>query len=609
MKNVRPQNGGRESKNMKKNEIKKRVEALRAYMRRRGLSAFIVVSSDAHCSEYVADCWKSREWLTGFDGSAGTAVVTLSEAALWTDSRYWLAGEQALQSTGIELMKAGHPETPTIVSWLCEKLSAGDKVGVDGTVCSIIETDDWAEGLESCGIALDASHTPFEEIWEGRPSMPQGKISIMPLELCGESVSDKLKRLRESLAEKGAEAMLVTMLDEVAWLANIRGNDVEYNPVAVAYMYVTQREATLFTLPEKLTPEVSAHLASAGISTAHYNDIWAKLSSATEKSILLQPDRCNCAVLMHLSGECTPVYAASPIAAMKAVKNEVEIKGFKRAMLSEGVAMVKLLHWLKGAVKEGGVTEIMVDRKLTSYRSADAEYTGLSFSTIAAYGPNAAIVHYEPTEENHATLQPRGFLLLDCGGQYRCGTTDITRTIPLGPLSDEERRDYTLVLRGHISLAMARFPLGTCGTQLDVLARQWLWQEGENYLHGTGHGVGHFLNVHEGPHQIRMNNMPAPLIPGATVTNEPGLYKAGRHGIRIENTMLVTSFATTEFGEFCALEPLTLCPIDTTTIVPELLGKEATEYLNTYHAKVYEKLSPFLEGEELNFLKKACEAI
>ncbi len=591
-------------------DVRAHVEALRSYMRENGLAAFIVVSSDAHSSEYVADCWKSREWLTGFDGSAGTVVVTLSDAALWTDSRYWIAAEQALEQTGIALMKDGAQGTPSITAWICGKLNDGDVVGVDGTVCSIAETKEWSAVFSQHGISLAPSHTPFDKIWQSRPSVPVGKVSVMPLELCGESAGDKLVCLRERLAEQGADAMLVTMLDEIAWLTNMRGTDVEYNPVVVSYLYVTLNDATLFILPEKLTLEAEEHLASAGITTMHYDAVWNKLAALTEKSILLQPAKCNRAVLEALNPACAVIFGDSPVAAMKAVKNRTEIDGFKRAMLAEGVAMVKLLHWLKQQnIACGNVSELDVDEKLTIFRSECEEFTGLSFATIAAYGPNAAIVHYEPTKECFSQLEPHGFLLLDCGGQYNCGTTDVTRTIPLGPLTDEERRDYTLVLRGHISLAMAKFPAGTCGTQLDVLARQWLWQEGENYLHGTGHGVGHFLNVHEGPHQIRMNNMPAPLLPGVTVTNEPGLYKAGRHGIRIENTMLICHHATTEFGDFCAMEPLTLCPIDTTAIVPELLGPDATAYLNAYHAMVFKKLSSYFDGELLDFLKEQCAAI
>lgn len=589
--------------------IRKRVDSLRDYMRCRGIAAFIVVSSDPHSSEYVANCWKSREWIAGFDGSAGTAVITLDKALLWTDSRYWLAAEKIVKDTGYTLMKDGDDETPSIVEWLCANLNAGDVVAIDGTVCSFVETNAWQDSFSGKGIELEFVKDPFDELWTGRPSLPSGKAEIMPEDVAGESAESKLKRLRSALKAEDVEGMLVTMLDEVAWLTNLRGCDVEYNPVVVAYMIVTLDSAVLFIDNRKLTPEVVEYLKTQGISVAAYGDVWQALERYDKATLLMQPSKCNIAAVKSVAKEKVVFCADSPVAMMKAVKNETEIEGFERAMLAEGVAMVNLLHWLKPAVKEGGVHELDVDRMLTEFRSEDHLFRGLSFATIAAYGENAAIVHYEPTEKENALLEPRGFLLLDCGGQYNCGTTDITRTIALGELTREEKEDYTRVLRGHISLAQAVFPKGTCGTQLDVLARQWLWRAGENYLHGTGHGVGHCLNVHEGPHQIRMNNMPALLLPGMTVTNEPGLYKAGRHGIRIENTMIVKHHSESEFGCFYTLEPLTLCPIDTTPIVPELLGNEAREYLNNYHAMVLEKLSPFFEGEMLDYLETLCAPI
>ncbi len=589
-----------------KSNIIERLAQLRAYMQENSLQAFIVVSSDAHSSEYVANHWKSREWISGFDGSAGTAVITLDDARLWTDSRYWLAAEEQLNGTGYTLMKDGDADTPSIVEWLCSTLGEGDTVGVDGTVCTIAEVSTWFDTLSKKGIDIDESKDPFAQLWSDRPSIPTGKAQIMPLEVAGESAKDKLVRLRNKLSEKGADGMLVTMLDEIAWLTNLRGSDVEYNPVVVSYMLVTNDSATLFVGSEKIDKAVAKYLAAEGISVAPYEKVWDALATYDKATILVQPLRCNAAVSRSLNSSVEQLFDESPIAAMKAVKNSTEIEGFKKSMLAEGIAMVKLLHWLKPAVEKGGVSELDVDHKLTELRCEDESFRGLSFATISAYGKNGAIVHYEPTEESNAPLQPEGFLLLDCGGQYTGGTTDITRTIALGNLTPEQCEDYTRVLRGHISLAMAKFPKGTCGTQLDVLARQWLWQAGENYLHGTGHGVGHFLNVHEGPHQIRMNYMPAPLLPGTTVTNEPGLYKAGRHGIRIENTMLVVPHCTTEFGEYCALQPLTICPIDKTPIVPEILGIEAIEYLNSYHAWVFELLSPYFEGEMFDFLKMQC---
>ena len=591
------------------NTIQDRVEKLRAFMRDGNLDAFIIVSSDPHSSEYVADCWKSREWISGFDGSAGTAVVTADKALLWTDSRYWLAADKSLAGTGFELMKDGAADTPSITAWLCANLSEGARVGVDGTVCSIAETKAWNNELSVAGILLEATTDPFATIWDNRPELPMGEVFQLPLEYCGESTHDKLARLREVLASQGADGVMLTMLDEVAWMTNMRGSDVDYNPVFVAYMLVTANEAKLFIESAKVNDAVNEYLAGEGITLAEYGDVWQALREFDGASLLMQPNRCNRAVLENLNTACYPVFADSPVAMMKAVKNDVEIAGFKKAMLSEGIAMVKFLRFLKPAVEQGGLTEIDVDTMLTWMRSKDADFRGLSFATIAAYGANAAIVHYEPTPADNAVLQPRGFLLLDCGGQYVGGTTDITRTIPLGELTDEEREDYTRVLRGHISLAMAKFPKGTCGTQLDVLARQWLWSAGENYLHGTGHGVGHFLNVHEGPHQIRMNNMPAHLQPGMTVTNEPGLYKAGRHGIRIENTMLVKHYCESEFGTFYELEPLTLCPIDTTPVVPEILGADAIAYLNAYNAMVCKTLSPYLNDEERTYLEEITRPI
>lgn len=592
-----------------KNNIVERLAQLRAYMQENSLQAFIVVSSDAHSSEYVANHWKSREWISGFDGSAGTAVITLDDARLWTDSRYWLAAEEQLNGTGYTLMKDGDADTPSIVEWLCSTLGEGNTIGVDGTVCTIAEVSTWFDTLSKKGIDIDESKDPFAQLWHDRPSIPTGKAQIMPIEVAGESAKDKLTRLRNRLSEKGADGMLVTMLDEIAWLTNLRGSDVEYNPVVVSYMLVTNDSATLFVGSEKIDKAVAKYLAAEGISVAPYEKVWDALATYDKATILVQPTRCNAAVRRNLNKNVEQLFDESPIAVMKAVKNSTEIEGFKKAMLAEGIAMVKLLHWLKPAVEKGGVSELDVDHKLTELRSENESFRGLSFATISAYGKNGAIVHYEPTEESNAPLHPEGFLLLDCGGQYTGGTTDITRTIALGNLTPEQCEDYTRVLRGHISLAMAKFPKGTCGTQLDVLARQWLWQAGENYLHGTGHGVGHFLNVHEGPHQIRMNYMPAPLLPGTTVTNEPGLYKAGRHGIRIENTMLVVPHCTTEFGEYCALQPLTICPIDKTPIVPEILGIEAIEYLNSYHAWVFELLSPYFEGEMFDFLKMQCAPI
>ena len=594
---------------MDKKIIQERLFDFRTFMSADGLGAYIIVSSDPHSSEYVADCWKAREWISGFDGSAGTVVITEEKACLWTDSRYWLAAEKALEGTGFELMKDGAPGTPSITEWLCANLVEGAYVGVDDTVCTVSQVEAWGNELAAGGLRLVTAPSPLLNIWVQRPELPMGAVELLPLERCGESSSSKITRLREILAAQGADGVLITMLDEIAWLTNLRGCDIEYNPVFVAYMLVTANDATLLIDSRKVSPAIKEYLAGEGIGMAEYNECYDVFQKHEGVSIMVQPGRCNRSIFGDLSLFCTPVFEDSPVALMKAVKNDVEIAGFRKAMLSEGIAMVRLLRFLKPAVEQGGITELDVDCMLTNLRKKDADFRGLSFATIAAYGSNAAIVHYEPTPESDTTLAERGFLLLDCGGQYLGGTTDVTRTIPLGELTDEEREDYTRVLKGHISLAMAKFPKGTCGTQLDVLARQWLWQAGENYLHGTGHGVGHFLNVHEGPHQIRMNNVPTPLQPGMTVTNEPGLYKAGRHGIRIENTMLVKHYCESEFGTFYALEPLTLCPIDTTPVVPEILGTDATAYLNAYNAMVCKTLSPYLSDEERNYLEEITRPI
>ncbi len=585
-----------------------RIAAMRDFLRENGLAAYIVPSTDPHSSEYVADCWKAREWLSGFDGSAGTVVVTLDSAALWTDSRYWLAAEEQLAGSGIILMKDGLDGTPGIVSWVADRLSFTGVVGVDGKVCTVSEVEAWRDEFAAYGIRVDASRDAFAEIWDTRPALPMSRAEIMPLDRAGESAHEKIGRLRMMLAGSGADAMAVTMLDEIAWLTNLRGEDVEYNPVLVSFMLVTMDSATLFVSSSKISTTVHEYLSNEGVAVREYDDFFNVLADYNGR-LLLNPAKCCNAVVEAAVKKSVIVRAASPVAAMKAVKNSAEIAGFETAMLSEGRAMVKLLYWLRNAIKCEPLTELSVDRKLTELRSEDKMFRGLSFATISAYGDHAAIVHYEPTAESDKGLEGRGFLLLDCGGQYECGTTDITRTIPLGELTLEEKEDYTRVLRGHISLAMACFPKGTCGTQLDILARQWLWRAGENYLHGTGHGVGHYLNVHEGPHQIRMNNMPAPLLPGVTVTNEPGLYKAGRFGIRIENTMLVIPYTSTEFGDYCSMRPLTVCPISKEPIIPELLGEEAIAYLNDYHKWVYEKLSVYFDGELLEFLKEACAAI
>lgn len=594
---------------MENKVIRQRIDVLRTWMKENGLSAFIFPSTDPHSGEYVPDYWMARQWISGFNGSAGTAVVTLTDAALWTDSRYFLAATEQLEGTGFQLMKQGLSETPSIAEWLGSTLDEGETVGMDGWVNTITSVMDMEAELEEYGLELNTDLDPTESLWEGRPELPDSPIEIHPIELAGESAQSKIKRVREKLEENGCEALMVSQLDEIAWLLNLRGKDVHCNPVFVSYVIVKQDECTLYINPKKVTAPVAEYLKKEGVSIKNYDSIADDLENYEGENIMMDYNTSN-NQLWALLPSVVILNEKSPIAPMKAVKNEAEIRGYRSAMLKDGIAMVKFLHWLKPAVEAGGQTEMSIDQKLTSLRAEQPLYRDISFDTIAGYGPHGAIVHYEATPETDILLEPHGLLLLDSGAQYQDGTTDITRTIALGPLTEEERHDYTLVLRGHIRLAMVKFPAGSSGTQMDICARYAMWQEGINYLHGTGHGVGSFLNVHEGPHQFRMNYMPAPFVANMTVTNEPGIYKTGKHGCRTENTMLVTHYMDGEFGEFLQLEPLTLCPIDTTPINLNEMQQDEIDYLNWYHGWVRETLLPHLDDEaDKEWLIEATEEV
>ncbi len=592
--------------------INQRLAALREVMRRERLAAFIFPSTDAHNSEYVADHWKGREWISGFDGSAGTAVVTQNGAALWTDSRYFLAAEAQLAGSEYRLMKLKVAGTPTIAEWLGQQCKAGSEIGIDGTVSSYAETQALiAELRRQGGMTLRLNFDPLACIWNGRPPIPQGKIELQSLEYAGETSASKLCRLREALRQKHCDGMLMSALDDIAWTLNLRGTDVHCNPVFVSYLVIEPEKAVLFIEESKLTPAVSAYLESIPVALRPYEKVGNYLRKEYfAYNILLDPNETNsCLVAYAREGNASVVMAESPVPMMKAVKNESEIQGFRNAMLRDGVAMVRFLKGLVPAVKEGNETEISLEKKLTSLRKAQPLYRSLSFDTIVGYEHHGAIVHYEATPETDIPIEPHGLVLIDSGAQYQDGTTDITRTIALGPLTEEQKRVYTLVLKGHIQLELVRFPEGVCGTQLDALAREPLWREGFNYLHGTGHGVGSYLNVHEGPHQIRMEYKPAPLHAGMTVTDEPGLYLAGRFGVRIENTLLILKDRETEFGTFLKMEPLTLCPIDTTPIIVSMLTAEEIRWLDTYHRHVCTMLSPHLEADEREWLQEATKPI
>lgn len=593
------------------NEIELRLARLRELMKREHLSAFIFPSTDAHQSEYVADHWRGREWISGFNGSAGTAVVTMKSAALWTDSRYFLAAEEQLEGTEYQLMRLKMEGTPTIAEWLGKELQdvQSPEVGLDGMVNSYNYVKDLSYSLRKLGgITLRTNLDPLEQIWENRPSLPANPVEIQPLEYAGETLVSKVARIRKSLRELHADGMLVSALDDIAWTLNLRGTDVHCNPVFVSYLLIESDKVSLFVDDNKLSPEVKQYLQDNQVSLYNYNKVEKCLESYSEYNILLDGDETS--YYLWKTVKCQEIVAAaSPIPAMKAVKNEAEIEGYRSAMLKDGVAMVKFLKWLKPAVEAGGQTEISIDEKLTSLRAEQKLFRDISFDTIAGYAQHGAIVHYEATPETDVVLKPEGLFLIDSGAQYQDGTTDITRTIALGGVSEEMKHIYTLVLKAHIQLELVKFPDGASGTQLDAVGRECMWREGYNFLHGTGHGVGSYLCVHEGPHQIRMEWMPTPLRAGMTLTDEPGLYLAGKFGVRIENTVLISDYMSTEFGKFLQIEPLTLCPIDTTPIDVDMLLPEEIDWLNAYHHSVYEKLSPFLDEEEKIWLENATKPI
>ena len=635
--------------------INQRLADLREVMRREHLAACIFPSTDPHQSEYVADHWKGREWISGFNGSAGTAVVTLTSAAIWTDSRYFLAAEEQLKGTEYQLMKLKIEGTPTIAEWLGKEIMQSrhpyedwSEVAIDGRCSSVNEVKELIADLrKQNGITLRTNFDPLKLIWKDRPVIPENPVEIYPMEYAGESSRDKIGRIRQALREKHADGMLVAALDDIAWTLNLRGSDVHCNPVFVSYLLISSKSVTLYINKVKLTPEVSAYLKAEGIKVEDYEQVENGLKKYFEYNILLDLDEVNYRLyeVVRNKGrrdnhpQTEIVEDESPVKRMKTVKNEREIAGFRSAMLKDGIAMVKFLCWLSsrgyGGTKVRGnenssgvetpagsnlappyprtpvppISELSASDKLESLRAEQPLFRGISFDTIAGYGAHGAIVHYEATPETDIPLEPSGLLLLDSGAQYLDGTTDITRTIALGPLTEEMKRVYTLVLKGHIQIELCKFPSGASGTQIDILARQAMWREGLNYLHGTGHGVGTYLNVHEGPHQFRMEWKPAPLVAGMTITDEPGIYLAGKFGARIENTLLIVPYKETEFGKFLQFESLTLCPIDKTPILVDMLLPEEIGWLNDYHKMVFDTLSPHLSDDEIAWLQEACAPV
>lgn len=590
-------------------KINERIHALRMLFKPQPISAFIIPSTDPHLSEYVAPHWETRKWISGFTGSAGTVVILSDKAGLWTDSRYFLQAADELKDTEITLYKEMLPETPTLIEYLCQNLQPGEKVGIDGNMFSVSQVEQLSQLLKKHQIESEITGDLIGEIWQNRPPMPDAPAFIYDLKYAGRSYKEKIETIRKNLEEKEVEGLFLSALDEIAWTLNLRGSDVHCNPVIISYLLITKNNVVLFISPEKVTKEVHDYLKSQDVDIQPYADVEDYLRKLNIKNLLLDPTKTNYAIYSAVNPSCRIIAGTSPVSLLKAVRNEQEIAGTHAAMKRDGIALVRFLKWLEEAVPTGQETELSIDRKLHEYRAAQALYMGESFDTIAGYKEHAAIVHYSATPETNIPLQPKGFLLLDSGAQYLDGTTDITRTIALGELTDEEKEDYTLILKGHIALAMARFPLGTRGTQLDILARMPIWQKRMNFLHGTGHGVGHFLSVHEGPQSIRMNENPTPLLPGMIVSNEPGVYKAGSHGIRIENLQLVCSIGRGMFEEYLEFETITLCPICKKGIIKDMLTEEEITWLNSYHEKVYETLSPHLDGEEKAWLKAATSAL
>lgn len=575
-----------------------RIEALRGLMKKAGIAAVIIPQADPHLGEYLAPHWQARRWFSGFSGSAGDLVVTLSAALLWTDSRYFLQAADQLSGSGIELMKDGLEETPSITAYLCSALKAGDKVGVDGMLFSAPALQQMADTLAKHGIVLDCHYDVVDKLWTDRPALPDGKIFIHDEKYAGRSARLKMADILDRADSEGATAAFISALDEIAWTLNIRCNDVRHTPVATAYLYLSPELKVLFISPAKLTDETVAYLEAQGVETQPYGEVAAFLQALPEHhKVLIDPAHTSGAVvdILGLRSVRTDV---SPAAVMKSVKNDVQLDGVRHAMVRDGVALVKAFMELEERMRKGvPTTEIDVDGLLHKYRSAQPLFFEESFGAIAGYGPHGAIVHYEATPDTNATLASEGLLLVDSGAQYLDGTTDITRTIALGTPTEQEKRDFTLVMKGHIALGSTVFPAGTRGAQLDAIARQFLWKNGLSYLHGTGHGVGHFLSVHEGPHSIRLNNVEAPLRPGSITSNEPGVYREGVHGIRCENLVLCVPVMETEFGSFLGFETLTLFPFDRTLFDLSIMTPEEIAWVDNYHATVRERLTTALTTE------------
>lgn len=590
--------------------IKERVQALRNGMKNKGISAYIIPSADAHQSEYVAGYWKCRMWISGFTGSAGTVVVTEEKAGLWTDGRYFIQAEKQLEGSGIELFKMGQPGVPTINEWLKEELKDGEVVGFDGRVYSVDGARAIENSLSSKNIKLETKFDLINDIWTDRPGTPTDPIFVLDVKYAGKSRVEKIELVRDEMKSKGANHHLLTSLDDIAWLLNVRGNDVTSTPVVISYVVVSMDKTYFFVDENKVSAEIRAELQKDGVEVKAYEDIYEFLGKlAKGDKVLYDANKTNVGLINSLDSSVGTVEGNNVTTILKAVKNDVEIANLRNCQIKDGVAMVNFLHWLDTHVGEEEITEITADDKLREFREAQADFIYPSFGSIAAYKEHAAMMHYSATPEVAYKLEKEGLFLLDSGGQYLDGTTDITRTMVLGPISEEMKRDFTLVARAHIGLAMGKFLYGTTGTGVDILARKPLWEQGLDYKCGTGHGVGFLLGVHEGPQRISQALNEFKLENGMVTTNEPGIYKEGRHGIRLENTLLTTDYMETECGKFMQFETISYCPIDLEGIEPSMLTEEERTWLNNYHEDVYNKLSPFLSEEVKTWLRAETRAI
>ena len=595
-----------------KTNIPERIAALREAMKQHKIDAYIIPTSDPHMSEYPADCWKYREWISGFTGSAGTVIITADKAGLWTDSRYFLQASTQLEGTGIELFKMMLPETPTIPELLTHELKEGQTVGLNGETYSLADARSLEKALAEKEIKLNTNASLIDPIWKERPAIPEAPMFEMPVELSGKSTEDKLIDINKMLHKAGADCTILSALDEVAWTFNIRGTDVAYNPVVISYAFVSEKESVLFVNPKKIPAEIAEHLKKEGVTLADYGMLATFLSRLPERTrVFIDSKRTNVAIYNALPKSSILIEGTSPANHLKSIKNETEIKGFRNAVLKDGIAMTKFYFWLEKMLKAGEkVTELSAAAKLTALRSEQPQYVMDSFASISSYGPHGAVVHYSPTPETDTELKTDSLYLLDSGAQYLDGTTDITRTIALcDEPSEQMKKDFTRALKGTIGIAKCKFPAGIRGCLIDAFARKALWDAGINYLHGTCHGIGHCLNVHEGPQSIRMEENPVILEPGMVMSDEPAIYRPGEYGIRTENMILIREDSETEFGKFLGFETLTLCYIDTKLVIPSMLSVREHAWLNKYHQMVYDLVSPHLTEEEKAWLKEKTAEI